>query len=64
MSGQWINERHVALHQGTNLPDWHSLLASTNASAGESPVDIARRMNVLAICAAFAFVAAVLLGML
>jgi hypothetical protein len=51
--------------QGTNLLGRHSLLASARGStAKEAALDIARRINVLAICAAFAFVAAVLLGML
>jgi hypothetical protein len=31
---------------------------------GDTPLDLARRINMLAICAAFAFVAAILLGML
>jgi hypothetical protein len=54
-----------ALHNKSHLPARPCPLTSLPRlnDPGARPLDLAQRINVLAICAAFVFVGAVLLGM-
>lgn len=52
------------MHKNSLLPTGAPALRSIHFNGkGDRPLELAHRINVLAICVAFAFVGAVLLGM-
>jgi hypothetical protein len=57
-------QNSAALQQSTRfLKAWFSVRLSTSAIAMEVPrVDVTMKLNVLAVCAAFVFVGAIVLG--